>query len=115
MRISDWSSDVCSSDLGAEVLKVEPAALERLAAEAFADVNHLLRPGHLAQLRKILDDPEASDNDRFVALDLLKNRSEARRVGIECVRTCRSRCSPYHSKKKKDRKHTRKSCKRKNH
>src|SRR3546814_1084345 len=49
---------------GTAVLKVEPAALERLAAEAFADVNHLLRPGHLAQLRKLLDDPEASDNDR---------------------------------------------------
>src|SRR3546814_11138333 len=77
MRISDWSSDVCSSDLGAEVLKVDPAALELLAAEAFGDVNHLLRPGHLAQLRKILDDPEASDNDRFVALDLLKNANIA--------------------------------------
>ena len=55
------------------ILKVDPAALTLLAAEAFNDCAHLLRPGHLAQLRKILDDPEASDNDRFVALDLLKN------------------------------------------
>ncbi|HIJ42581.1 MAG: fumarate hydratase [Rhodospirillales bacterium] len=55
------------------ILKVDPAALTLLAAEAFDDCAHLLRPGHLAQLRKILDDPEASDNDRFVALDLLKN------------------------------------------
>jgi fumarate hydratase class I len=55
------------------ILKVEPAALERLAAEAVRDVSHLFRPGHLAQLRKILDDPEASENDRFVALEMLKN------------------------------------------
>ena len=40
-----------------------------------SDINHLLRPGHLAQLRKILDDPEATGNDRFVAYDLLKNAS----------------------------------------
>ncbi|GAB4542058.1 MAG: fumarate hydratase [Haliangiales bacterium] len=48
-----------------------------LAREAMADIAHFLRPGHLAQLRTILDDPEASDNDRFVALDLLKNASIA--------------------------------------
>ena len=58
---------------GQRVLKVEPAALVRLAGEAMRDIAHLLRPGHLAQLRAILDDPEASANDRFVALDLLKN------------------------------------------
>jgi fumarate hydratase class I len=44
-----------------------------LASEAMRDIAHLLRPGHLAQLRAILDDPEASNNDKFVALDLLKN------------------------------------------
>src|SRR5690606_24430661 len=44
---------------------------------AFTDINHLLRPGHLAQLRQILDDPEASDNDRFVAYDFLKNANIA--------------------------------------
>ena len=56
-------------------LRVEPTALTRLTSEAMRDIAHLLRPGHLQQLRNILDDPEASDNDRFVALDLLKNAS----------------------------------------
>jgi len=58
---------------GETILKVDPEALRVLAEEAFGDINHLLRPDHLAQLAKILDDPEASDNDRFVAYDLLKN------------------------------------------
>ena len=51
--------------------------LSELAFQAFRDVSHLLRPGHLTQLRAILDDPEASANDRFVALDLLKNANIA--------------------------------------
>ena len=54
-------------------LNVEPEALQRLTAEAMHDISHYLRPAHLAQLRKIIDDPESSGNDRFVALDLLKN------------------------------------------
>jgi fumarate hydratase, class I len=58
---------------GQSVLRIAPEALSELAVQAFHDVSHLLRPGHLAQLRAILDDPEASANDRFVALDLLKN------------------------------------------
>ncbi|MFY9231850.1 MAG: fumarate hydratase [Candidatus Nanopelagicales bacterium] len=58
-------------------LTVEPEALRLLAYEAIHDIQHLLRPGHLAQLRRILDDPEASPNDRFVALDLLKNANVA--------------------------------------
>ncbi len=58
---------------GRTFLKIEPAALTLLAREALRDISFLLRPGHLAQLRAIIDDPEASDNDRFVALDLLKN------------------------------------------
>ncbi len=58
---------------GRRILRVEPEALTALAAEAVRDVSHLFRTGHLAQLRKILDDPEASDNDRFVALELLRN------------------------------------------
>ncbi|HEX5569462.1 MAG TPA: fumarate hydratase [Streptomyces sp.] len=62
---------------GRTFLKVEPEALRLLAAEAMRDVSHFLRPGHLAQLRRILDDPEASPNDRFVALDLLKNANIA--------------------------------------
>ena len=62
---------------GHEMLKVEPEALRRLARMAFDDMSHLLRPGHLAQLRRILDDPEASYNDRFVALELLRNANIA--------------------------------------
>ena len=58
---------------GRTFLQVEPEALRLLSETAFRDISHLLRPSHLAQLRKILDDPEASPNDRFVALDLLKN------------------------------------------
>ncbi|XBB70417.1 fumarate hydratase [Nocardioides sp. WV_118_6] len=58
---------------GQTFLKVDPAAIQRLTAEAMHDISHYLRPAHLAQLRKIIDDPEASGNDRFVALDLLKN------------------------------------------
>jgi fumarate hydratase class I len=58
---------------GRTFLKVEPEAIRRLTAEAMHDISHYLRPGHLKQLRKIIDDPEASGNDRFVALDLLKN------------------------------------------
>jgi fumarate hydratase class I len=60
-----------------EILSVDPRALELLAREALDDVSHLLRPGHLAQLAKILDDPEASENDRFVALELLTNANIA--------------------------------------
>ena len=56
---------------GRSVLKVEPEAIRLLAQEAMTDIAHLLRPGHLAQLSNILKDPEASDNDRFVAVSLL--------------------------------------------
>ncbi len=56
-----------------EILTIDPKALRLLAAEAVRDVSHLFRAGHLAQLRVILDDPEASENDRFVALEMLKN------------------------------------------
>lgn len=58
---------------GHTFLQVDPAALTALAREAMRDISHLLRPGHLGQLRAILDDAEASDNDRFVARELLKN------------------------------------------
>ncbi len=58
---------------GRTFLQVDPAALRLLTAEAMHDIAHYLRPAHLAQLRRIIDDPEASGNDRFVALDLLKN------------------------------------------
>ncbi len=73
------SSDHVSVDTfkGQDVLTVEPEGMRLLAEAAFADINHLLRPGHLSQLAHILDDPEATDNDRFVAYDLLKNANIA--------------------------------------
>ena len=58
---------------GRDFLEVDPGVLTLLTAAAMHDIAHLLRPGHLRQLRSILDDPEASGNDRFVARDLLKN------------------------------------------
>jgi len=58
---------------GMEFLQVSPEAIENLTAEAIHDISHYLRSEHLAQLASILSDPEASPNDRFVALDLLKN------------------------------------------
>jgi fumarate hydratase class I len=58
---------------GMEFLKVTPEAITQLTSEAIHDISHYLRSAHLQQLKNILDDPEASPNDRFVALDLLKN------------------------------------------
>ncbi len=66
-----------SSCDGKTVVHVAPEALSELAFTAFHEISHLLRPAHLEQLRAILDDPEASANDRFVALDLLKNANIA--------------------------------------
>ncbi|MGI8757052.1 MAG: fumarate hydratase [Acidimicrobiales bacterium] len=63
--------------VGHTFLQVAPQVLTTLAAEAMHDIAHFLRPGHLAQLARILDDPDASPNDRFVALDLLKNANIA--------------------------------------
>jgi len=62
---------------GQRFLTVEPAVLTRLTAEAMHDIAHYLRPAHLTQLRSIVDDPAASANDRFVALDLLRNANIA--------------------------------------
>ena len=63
--------------LGEEVLVVPREALRALAEAAFTDINHLLRPAHLASLKHIVEDPEASDNDKFVAYDFLKNANIA--------------------------------------
>jgi len=62
---------------GHTFLRVDPEALRLLTATAMRDISHLLRPTHLAQVAAILDDPEASDNDRFVALELLLNANIA--------------------------------------
>ncbi len=77
-RLEAASEHVATLDLaGRRLLEVKPEALRLLAAEAIDDVSHLHRSSHLAQLRKILDDPEASENDRFVALELLHNANIA--------------------------------------
>lgn len=62
---------------GRTLLEVDPAGLTLLAKEAFRDVAHLYRPGHLAQLAAILDDPDSSANDRYVALEMLRNAAIA--------------------------------------
>jgi fumarate hydratase class I len=62
---------------GRKILKVDPKGLEILAEEAMTDVNFFLRPAHLQKLVKILDDPEATDNDKFVAYTLLRNAETA--------------------------------------
>src|SRR3546814_14227644 len=83
MRISDWSSDVCSSDLSRIRQETRSAGTEH----ALFGIDHGQRCARVA---------ESGDG---VALSHL-HRSEERRVGKECVSTCRSRWSPYHSKKK---------------
>ncbi|GGN78601.1 fumarate hydratase class I [Actinoplanes lobatus] len=75
--VTDEGVDVVEGPGGRRFLTVDPAALTQLTAEAMHDIAHYLRPAHLAQLRSIIDDPKASPNDRFVALDLLRNANIA--------------------------------------
>jgi len=62
-----------ASSAAREVLTIDPEGLAYLTEQAFRDVSFLLRPSHLKELQRILDDPEASDNDKYVALELLQN------------------------------------------
>jgi fumarate hydratase class I len=71
-QLTDEYMSVVEMD-GQQVLKIDPQALTLLAETAFKDVSHLYRSSHLASLAKILDDPESSENDRFVATEMLKN------------------------------------------
>src|SRR6201994_3260580 len=75
--VTDEGVDVVNGPGGRTFLTVESAVIEQLTAEAMHDIAHYLRPAHLAQLRSIIDDPKASPNDRFVALDLLRNANIA--------------------------------------
>jgi fumarate hydratase class I len=75
--VSDEGVDVVEGPGKRRFLTVEPEVLSLLTAEAMHDIAHYLRPAHLAQLRSIIDDPKASPNDRFVALDLLRNANIA--------------------------------------
>src|SRR3546814_12662358 len=110
MRISDWSSDVCSSDLGPkggpgmrEMLSTTSAIYGQGMGEKvalitdgrFSGATRGFCVGHVG--------PEAAVGG---PIGLIKNRSEERRVGTECVSTCRSRWSPYHYKKNKRTTHT---------
>src|SRR3546814_17762476 len=102
MRISDWSSDVCSSDL------LVPVGAERYADFGGAGFGHIdagglglgariAGPQRVAAGRNVGEAKAAVDVGRGAALQLLNlQRSEERRVGKECVSTCRSRWSPYH-------------------
>jgi fumarate hydratase, class I len=75
-KIADGGVET-SQAFGKTFLQVDPEALTLLSRTAFRDIAHLLRPSHLKQLRSILDDPEASPNDRYVARDLLQNANIA--------------------------------------
>jgi fumarate hydratase class I len=75
--VSDEGVDVVHGPGGRRFLTVDPAVMTQLTAEAMHDIAHYLRPAHLSQLRSIIDDPKASPNDRFVALDLLRNANIA--------------------------------------
>jgi fumarate hydratase, class I len=75
--VTDEGVDVVHGPGGRRFLTVEPAAITQLTAEAMHDIAHYLRPAHLSQLRSIIDDPKASPNDRFVAMDLLRNANIA--------------------------------------
>src|SRR3546814_5025828 len=88
MRISDWSSDVCSSDLGLGPV-ADMAPVERTGRLEDAGLGHHLRGGN-GRFRPVALAPP------FAWLPGPAGRSEERRVGKECVSTCRSRWSPYH-------------------
>src|SRR3546814_19679996 len=102
MRISYWSSDVCSSDLFAPGDHRQPAfggAVDGLVFEALPDQDHAIG---LAAIEQVLDPAVFVSGDlaQQHAVTAAGERSEERRVGKECVGTCRSRWSPYHEKKK---------------
>ena len=75
-KIADGGAEA-TGPFGKKFLYVDPEALTLLSRTAMRDIAHLLRPSHLRQLRAILDDPEASPNDRYVARDLLQNANIA--------------------------------------
>ena len=80
--------------MGKDMLVVSRDALRLLSEAAFVDINHYLRPGHLQQLRNILEDKEASDNDKFVAFDFLKNANIAAGGVLPMCQDCLLYTSP---------------------
>src|SRR3546814_14826042 len=93
MRISDWSSDVCSSDLISR--NDGPKNRVKTGLQLLRQGSHLLR--HIINA----DDIGRGEKAQYCKIEPARTRSEERRVGKECVSTCRSRWSPYHSKKNK--------------
>src|SRR3546814_16514451 len=108
MRISDWSSDVCSSDLRVVGEAAEHGVEDRSAGVVEEHVDplgaQLAQPGRHVVGAVVDGAVEAEVVHQPGALLVGAGRSEARRVGKECVSTCRSRWSPYHQKKKTDNK-----------
>src|SRR3546814_18098866 len=103
MRISDWSSDVCSSDLGDAQPRAVSDRQRRLVLERAGRIEQPLHLGHRQHDRDLANLPGADQLAREVgAVERVREeeRSEERRVGKECVSTCRSRWSPYHYKQK---------------
>src|SRR3546814_20866518 len=102
MRISDWSSDVCSSDLATHRHGQQEAAHHHVQPEILGVLDGAAKmdaqPG--AQHPKGPEGKTAAQQKAEARLATVEGRSEERRVGKECVSTCRSRWSPYHSKKK---------------
>src|SRR3546814_17171621 len=94
MRISDWSSDVCSSDL----LAIEIRHLR--AAVVTADTRSFSRAAKLLHVKQSALSRRVQALEQMLGVQLFERRSDERRVGKECVSTCRSRWSPYHKKKK---------------
>src|SRR3546814_2105142 len=94
LRISDWSSDVCSSDLNWFVIVLADVNEEPDFPDQIFSVNEdIVRQTPVGiPLLNVTSDPDAGDVMTFV----IHSRSEERRVGKECVSTCRSRWSPYH-------------------
>src|SRR4029079_4675335 len=80
--------------LGREMVVASHEAMRALAEAAFTDINHLLRPAHLASLRSIVDDAEATDNDKFVAYDLLKNANIAAGGALAMCQDTRTAITP---------------------
>src|SRR3546814_10752541 len=85
MRISDWSSDVCSSDLAERLPKAVAAKMRIAEINSDIDVEAIVADVNHSNVESLID-----------GCDLVLDRSEERRVGQECVSTCRSRWSPYH-------------------
>src|SRR3546814_20670377 len=110
MRISDWSSDVCSSDLIlANITEFGATPLYTTEELASVDVSLVLYPlSAFRAMNKAAENVYTAlrrDGTQKNVIDTMKTRSEERSVGNECVRTCRSRWSPYHTKNKQTCKH----------